>query len=106
MIIGSADVMREQYDFLSAALTLPHVSVGIIPRDRVRSLYPGEGFYIFDGKLVRSELWSGGFRTNQREQVTTFLRAFAMLRDLAVYGESAAALLDGAKVNLQTGENF
>ncbi|NRQ35535.1 helix-turn-helix transcriptional regulator [Nonomuraea sp. NN258] len=105
-VIGSTEVMREQLDFLMSTTTLPHVSLGVIPANRVRTIYPGEGFYIFDGKLVRSELWSGGFRTNQPAEIATFLKAFAMLRDLAVYGRSARAMIDSAREQLQTDENF
>jgi transcriptional regulator with XRE-family HTH domain len=104
--IGGTDVMREQLDFLLKVTTLPHVSFGIIPKTRIRTLYPGEGFYIFDGTLVRSELWSGGFRTNQAEEIGTFVRAFAMLRESAVYGASARSLIENVWDHLQTEENF
>jgi hypothetical protein len=104
--VGSVGVMREQLDFLLTVTALPHVSLGVIPQNRVRTLYPGEGFYIFDGKLVRSELWSGGFRTNQPEEIDTFLRAFAMLRDLAVHGAPARALIEAIRDHLQTDENL
>jgi transcriptional regulator with XRE-family HTH domain len=106
VIVGGIDVMREQLSFLLAVMALPHVSLGIIPTSRIRTLYPGEGFYIFDGTLVRSELWSGGFRTNQPEEISTFLKAFAMLRDQAVYGSHARALIEQALEDLQTGENL
>ncbi|MBB5083172.1 helix-turn-helix domain-containing protein [Nonomuraea endophytica] len=106
VIIGNVDVMREQYNLLLEISALPHVSLGIIPRGQVRSLYPGEGFYIFDGQLVRSEMWSGGFRSNQSEEIETFLRAFAMLRGLAVYGAAARWLIEDARSRLQTRENL
>lgn len=105
VLVGDAEIMVGQCDFLLSVFSLPHVSLGVIPATRVRTIYPGEGFYIFDGKLVRSELWSGGFRSRQPEEVATFLRAFAMLREMAVYGASARGLIAAARHRLQTDEN-
>ncbi|WP_327089556.1 helix-turn-helix transcriptional regulator [Nonomuraea sp. NBC_01738] len=104
-VIGSPEVMREQLGLLAGIATLPHVSLGLIPRGKTRSLYPGEGFYIFDETLVRSELWSGGFRSTQPEEIGTYLRAFTMLRAQAVFGAAARAMIEQAIERLQTDEN-
>lgn len=102
VIMGDTDVMLEQLDFLTTVTALPHVSLGIIPPERPRTLYPGEGFYIFDEQLVRSPMWSGGLRTNRPEEVAFFLKTFTLLRDQAVFGVAARHLIEQARWDLQT----
>jgi transcriptional regulator with XRE-family HTH domain len=103
---GGDAVMHEQLDFLLDVTRLPTVTFGIIPPLSNRAIRPGEGFYIFDDQLVRSEMWSGGFRTRQPDQIAYFLRIFNMLRGLAVHGAAARELIEAARDILQTRENF
>ncbi|OFB43291.1 hypothetical protein Manayef4_12170 [Frankia sp. CgMI4] len=102
---GGDAVMHEQLDFLLRVVGLPTVSFGIIPPLSRRVIRPGEGFYIFDDQLVRSEMWSGGFRTRQPDQIAYFVRIFNALRGLAVYGAAARDLIETARRFLQTREN-
>jgi hypothetical protein len=105
-VFGSTEVMRDQLDFLMMAMTQPHVALGIIPYGRVRTIWPGDGFYIFDEKLVRSAHWTAAFRTNRPDEIATFLKIFALLRAQAVYGPAARELIEAARTLLQTAENF
>jgi Domain of unknown function (DUF5753) len=102
---GGDTVMHEQLDFLLRVSGLPNVTFGIIPPLSSRAIRPGEGFYIFDEQLVRSEMWSGAFRTRRPDQVAYFVRIFRMLRELAVYGAAARELIEAARGHLQTDEN-
>lgn len=102
---GGDAVMHEQLDFLLRVTRLPNVVFGIIPPMSDREIRPGEGFYIFDDKLVRSEMWSGAFRTRRSDEIAYFLRVFEMLRGLAVYGAAARELIKNARGFLQTREN-
>jgi transcriptional regulator with XRE-family HTH domain len=102
---GGDAVMHEQLDFLLRVTGLPNVAFGIIPPLSSRAIRPGEGFYIFDEQLVRSEMWSGGFRTRRPDQIAYFVRIFHMLRELAVYGAAARELIETARGYLQTREN-
>lgn len=99
--IGGAEVMGEQFDRLIEVASLPYVSVGIIPLGQRRKLYPGEGFYLFDEQLVRQEFWTGALRSSQPEDVGYFLRAFAALRDQAVFGAAAVEQIEAARGRLQ-----
>lgn len=101
---GGDAVMHNQLNFLLRATRLPNVALGIIPPLSSRTVRPGEGFYIFDEQLVRSEMWSGGFRTRRPDEIAYFVRIFGMLRELAVYGNAARDLIAVARRNLQTGE--
>ena len=99
--IGGADVMGEQFDRLLEIAAMPHVSIGIIPPDQPRTLFPGEGFYMFDEELVRQEFWSGMFRTARPEDVGYFLRTFEALKDQAVFGAAAADRVEVARARLR-----
>lgn len=102
---GGVAVMREQLGFLESVSTLPNVALGIIPEHRLRAIWPGEGFYIFDEQLVRSEHWTGGFRTTRKTEIATFIRIFDMLRAQAVYGTEVRKMIEFARQDLQTSEN-
>ncbi|MCO5974062.1 DUF5753 domain-containing protein [Actinoallomurus soli] len=103
-VIGSPEVMDEQLGFLTYATTLPHVVLGVIPPGVTRTLYPGEGFYIFDDQLVRSSIWSGEIRTDKPDEIAFFVRAFDLLRDQAVYGDPARELIESARAELRNRE--
>lgn len=98
---GGADVMNRQLDYLLEADSLPYVSIGILPPGRQRTLYPGEGFYLFDDSLVRQEFWSGAFKTSRPENVAYFVRVFDALREQAVFGAAAHQVIDEARQHLE-----
>ncbi|MBO2452963.1 helix-turn-helix transcriptional regulator [Actinomadura barringtoniae] len=99
-IVGGVGAMNEQYDFLIRVSRLPNVALGVIPPGRVRTIFAGEGFYCFDDQLVRTEFWSGGVRTNRPDEIAYYLRLFAILHDMAVYGDPARALIETARERL------
>ncbi|MBO1415237.1 helix-turn-helix transcriptional regulator [Streptomyces sp. FH025] len=98
---GGAEVMNGQLDHLLEVSRLPYVSIGIIPQGRPRSLYPGEGFYLFDESLLKQEFWSGAFQTSRPENISYFARVFAALRDQAVFGTAARDEIEAARGRLQ-----
>ncbi|MEV4095271.1 helix-turn-helix domain-containing protein [Streptosporangium saharense] len=98
---GGLDVMNDQLTYLEEVSSLPYVSLGIIPQGRVRSLYPGEGFYLFDENLLKQEFWSGAFQTSRPENIAYFVRVFTALRDQAVFGPAARAEIQAARSRLQ-----
>lgn len=99
--VGGAEVMSEQFDFLLKVAGMPYVSIGIIPLGQPRTLFQGEGFYIFDEQLVRQEFWSGLLRTSRPEDVSYFLRTFDALKDQAVFGAAAAEQIEAARARLR-----
>lgn len=98
---GGADVMNGQLDYLLEADGLPYVSIGILPPGRQRTIYPGEGFYLFDDSLVRQEFWSGAFKTSRPDNIAYFIRVFNALRDQAVFGAEAREVIDQARTRLR-----
>jgi transcriptional regulator with XRE-family HTH domain len=99
--IGGAEVMSKQFDRLMEIAALPNVALGIIPLGRQRGLYPGEAFYLFDEQHVRQEFWTGMFRTSRPDDIAYFVRAFAKLRQHAVYGRAARDEIETARSRLR-----
>ena len=96
-IIGGPEVMDEQLGFLADVTRLPHVTFEIIPPDVTRTLYAGEGVYIFDDQFVRTSIWSGEVRTNKPEEIGFYVKMFDLFRDQAVYGDPARELIESAR---------
>ncbi|WP_237109976.1 helix-turn-helix transcriptional regulator [Nonomuraea sp. MG754425] len=101
---GSVAVMLEQFDYIDHAARFANVALGIIPLGRLRTIWPGEGFYVYDESLVRSEHWTGGYRTKRPSEIATYLRIFMLLQSQAVYGEAARAEVAAARRLLQSRE--
>jgi Domain of unknown function (DUF5753) len=102
LLEGDVDMMSEQLDFLIEAAAKPHVAIGIIPLGSPRSVYPGEGFYLFDERQVRQDFWSGALITKRPEDVAYFGKVFRTLRQHAVYGSDAQAQIETAREFLQS----
>ncbi|WBB58038.1 helix-turn-helix transcriptional regulator [Streptomyces sp. WMMC500] len=93
---GGADVMRGQLDRLLAVMTLPRLSLGIIPRTAEQLIWPGNPFSLFDDRLVVVETYSAELTVTQPRELTLYERAFSLLQQSAVYGAEARALITAA----------
>ena len=87
------DAMHEQLDRLTAATALKHVLFGVIPFERTYFAPPVHDFRILDRELVQVETVTADLRLSDEFEVTAYLRLFAELADLAVYGEQARAVI-------------
>ncbi|MFC8725193.1 helix-turn-helix domain-containing protein [Streptomyces bacillaris] len=91
--IGDADAMAAQLGYLLTAGALPSVSLGIIPSTAHRAQWPRETFHIYDDSLVSVELVSARVRIKQPSEIALYTKAFEELRQTAVYGSAARALI-------------
>ncbi|MFH8363948.1 helix-turn-helix domain-containing protein [Streptomyces anulatus] len=91
--IGGADAMAAQLGHLLTAGALPAVSLGIIPTTVHREQWPRETFHVYDNSLVSVELVSARVRITQPSEIALYTRAFEELRQTAVYGAAARALV-------------
>ncbi|WP_046500823.1 helix-turn-helix domain-containing protein [Streptomyces odonnellii] len=93
--LGNTDVMVGQMGNLLAAMSLPSVSIGVIPStaDREHAMWPLEAFTIFDGDQVQVELLSASVTVTAPDEIELYARAFEALRGMAVYGAEARALV-------------
>ncbi|MFJ3787950.1 helix-turn-helix domain-containing protein [Kitasatospora sp. NPDC090091] len=94
--IAETSVMAAQLRHLLSVMSLPRVSLGIIPFTAQRSLWPVETFHVVDDQLVEVELVTARVRITAPSEVREYLQTFAELKGFAVYGQEARAVLGAA----------
>lgn len=94
--IGSSDTMAGQLGALLTAMSLPTVSLNIIPFGARRSLWPQEAFNVFDEDRVHVEQLTAAVTITAPSEVGLYLKAFGDLAQMAVRGTSARALITAA----------
>lgn len=90
---GGAETMAGQLGAILAAMSLPNVSIGIIPRGTPRRMWTLEGFLIFGVEEVQVETLSADIAISRPSEIKTYLRAFERLASMAVYGANARQLI-------------
>jgi transcriptional regulator with XRE-family HTH domain len=98
--IADGDVMAGQLGQLLEGMSLPSVSLGIIPSDARRSLWTMETFSLYDDKRVFVELLSAGVTVTQPREVALYIKGFTELASHAVYGDKARSLIMAALASL------
>lgn len=91
--VAETDAMAAQLGYLLTAGALPAVSLGIVPMAARRVHWPEETFHIYDDRLVSVELVSAEVSVTQPGEIAQYLKTFERLRDMAVYGAEARALI-------------
>jgi transcriptional regulator with XRE-family HTH domain len=94
--IGSQEVMAGQLGWLLQLMSLPSVSLGIIPFTAQRTIWPPEAFYLFDDHKVIVETLTAELIVVQPREVADYIKAFTMLQGLAAYGRQARSLIAAA----------
>ncbi|MER5439706.1 helix-turn-helix transcriptional regulator [Streptomyces sp. NPDC002790] len=90
---GGPEVMRGQLDRLMAVLTLPRLSLGILPRAAPLDMWLGHAFSMFDDKLTLVETTSAEMSVTQPGEIELYMKTFELLRQSAVYGQAARGLI-------------
>jgi transcriptional regulator with XRE-family HTH domain len=93
--VGNAAIMLGQLGHLLYLMSLPRVSVGIIPSMGERTVWTSAGFWIFDQHTVRVETPSAELTITQRSEITVYERRFGLLQESAVYGQAARDVVTG-----------
>ncbi len=94
--VGDAGTMAGQLGSLLELMALPRVSLGIIPFTAERQMWTLETFMIFDDAEVQVELLTAEIKVTAPGDISTYLKAFGELADLAVHGQPARALITSA----------
>ncbi|MCP9953842.1 helix-turn-helix domain-containing protein [Actinomadura madurae] len=94
--IGDVDVMAGQLGHLLDIMTLPSVSLGVIPFSVLRTMWPVEGFWILDDEQVVIETVSAKITVRQAGELDLYRRTFSELSSMAVNGRTARALISAA----------
>ena len=98
--IGGPAVLREQLEYLRTSMSLPSMTLGVIPFGADRSLLrPVEMFFLFDDKLADVELVSG-VEGHAAERGRDVRRCFpAAVGDGGIRGHGAGADRPGYRRN-------
>ncbi|MFC5662205.1 helix-turn-helix domain-containing protein [Kitasatospora misakiensis] len=99
--IGSPEDMAAQLRHLITLMSLPSVAIGIIPAGCPRAVWPLEAFYLFDDQRVVVETLTAKVTVLQPREITDYMRAFAGLSEMAVYGAKARALVAAAIASIE-----
>jgi transcriptional regulator with XRE-family HTH domain len=93
---GTAETQAGQLDRLLAVMSLPTVSLGIIPMMTERAAVGSTGFWIFDDSLVALETPTASIEVTRPQEIDLYARMFEHLKASAVYGRAARALITKA----------
>ncbi|MFJ4781816.1 helix-turn-helix domain-containing protein [Streptomyces sp. NPDC088794] len=94
--IGDAETMAGQLGHLLAAMTMPAVSLGVIPFAVQRTVWPMATFTVFDGARVHADSLDAASTHVQPSTVELYMKAFDRLAEGAVYGAAARAVITSA----------
>jgi transcriptional regulator with XRE-family HTH domain len=95
--IGESDVMAGQLGHLLTMMSLPAVSLGVIPfAGPPREIWPLPTFTVFDDREVHIELLSASVTVTVPSEVGVYVKAHTRLAEMAVYGAAARALITAA----------
>jgi hypothetical protein len=90
---GSAEVQAGQLGRLLEVMSIPTVSLGIIPMMTERGAVPSAGFWIFDDSLVALETPTASIEVTRPQEIELYARMFEHLKGAAAYGAAARALI-------------
>lgn len=93
--VGNDDVMIGQLDRLLAVMSLPRITLGIIPA-LAEYQVPTNQFIMFDNRLVHVETISAELTIKQPREITLYGKVFDRLAKLAIIGNNARALITSA----------
>lgn len=93
---GTAEVQHEQLNRLLEVMSIPTVSVGIIPLMTERTAVASAGFWIFDRSLAALETPTASVEVTQPQEIELYGKMFAHLQSAASYGPAARALINNA----------
>jgi transcriptional regulator with XRE-family HTH domain len=90
---GTADLQAGQLGRLLEMMSVPTVSLGIIPLMTERAAVASAGFWIFDNSLVALETPTASIEVTRPEETELYARMFEHLRGSAVFGAAARTLI-------------
>jgi transcriptional regulator with XRE-family HTH domain len=98
--VGDFDTMAGQLDRLLGVMSLPRVSLGIIPETAPRKVFTSVGFWVYDDAIVRVETPTASLEVTQPREIRLYAKMFEQLQQSAVYGAEARALVTRAMADL------
>ncbi len=90
---GTAETQAGQLGRLLEVMSIPTVSLKIIPLKTERTGVPSAGFWIFDDSLTALEIPTASIEITRPGEVELYTRMFGHLRDAAIGGAGARRLI-------------
>lgn len=90
---GDAGTQAGQLDRLLAVMSLPTVSLGIIPLMVERAAVASIGFWMFDDTLVALETPTASIEVTRPQEIDLYARMFTQLQSAAVHGPAARGII-------------
>jgi hypothetical protein len=90
---GTAEIQAGQLGRLLEVMSVPTVSLGIIPMMTERTAVASAGFWIFDDSLVALETPTASIEVTRPQEIDLYTRMFEHLKASAYYGAAARALI-------------
>ncbi|QIS06735.1 helix-turn-helix domain-containing protein [Nocardia brasiliensis] len=94
--VGNDQVMIGQLDYLVEVMSLPRLTLGIIPRT-ARFIYTTTCFVLLDERLAEVETISAGLTVTQPRELAYYEKVWVTLHRQAAYGGAAKALIADAR---------
>ena len=98
--IGTPEDMVEQLDRVLGVMTLPNVSIGIIPAASGLGAHAQTAFWIFDDDLVKVETLTAALDITRPDEIEIYTAVFGQMRQAAEFRASAKALIIKARDKL------
>lgn len=89
----TTETQAGQLDRLLVLMSLPNVSLGIVPMMTERATVGSAGFWIFDDSLVALETPTASIEVSRPQEIELYSRMFEVLKGSAVYGPAARRLI-------------
>jgi transcriptional regulator with XRE-family HTH domain len=90
---STAEVQAGQLGRLLEVMSMPTVSLGVIPMMTERTAVASAGFWIFDSSLVALETPTASVEVTRPQEIELYARMFDHLKAPALYGSAARALI-------------
>jgi transcriptional regulator with XRE-family HTH domain len=90
---GTAEVQAGQLGRLLEMMSVPTVSLGIVPLMTERTAVGSAGFWIFDDSLVAMETPTASIEVTRPQEIELYARMFDHLQGAAVFGAAARGLI-------------
>ncbi|MFI0829642.1 helix-turn-helix domain-containing protein [Streptomyces roseolus] len=96
-LICPPSVLAGQLDRLAAAVGMDTVELGVIPLAAPLKVPPASGFWVLDERVAVTEDWHSESWVDDTETVAMYLRVWRSLRQAAVVGAEAQAVIGRAQ---------
>ncbi|MFF5302897.1 helix-turn-helix domain-containing protein [Streptomyces sp. NPDC013161] len=101
-LICPPSALAAQLDRLTGMVGMDTVELGIVPFTASVKIVPANGFWVLDDRLVVAEDWHAELWLDDADNIALYSKVWRTLRESAVYGSDAHALINAARRSLNS----